>query len=86
MGIATTFEFGQAWVEAVARMGYDMTPRVAALTSRAVRGPLYVEYRHHWDEQRHQTGVSARRFLSNHWFELRAVLAQPRSDGLARTA
>ena len=78
MGLLTTVEFGQAWVEAIGRMGYDTSPRACALTNRAVRGPVYRAYRRGWDEERRRSGISARSFLSDRWWQLKEAVAAPR--------
>jgi hypothetical protein len=73
-------EFGKAWIEAIARMGYDTRPRALALTNRAVKGPVYARYRRQWDEERRRSAITARTFLSGRWFQLRQEVALPR-DG-----
>jgi hypothetical protein len=86
MGLLTTVEFGQAWVEAIGRMGYDTNPRACALTNRAVRGPVYRAYRRRWDEQRRRSGITARSFLSDHWWQLKDAVASPRMSNLDAAA
>lgn len=85
MGMFKGLEFGQAWVEAIARMGYDTRPKALALTNRAVKGPIYVRYRRMWDEERRLSAITARTFLSGRWFQLRLEVAEPR-DEMARAA
>ena len=80
MGMLSGMEFGQAWIEAIARMGYDTRPRALALTNRAVKGPVYARYRQLWDEERRRSTITARAFLSGRWFHIRQEVAQPR-DG-----
>jgi hypothetical protein len=82
----TTFEFGQAWIEAIARMGYDTRPTALALTNRAVKGPVYRQYRRMWDEERRRSSSTARTFLSGRWFQLRREVAEPRDAELQRAA
>ncbi len=86
MGMFTTFEFGQAWIEAIARMGYDTRPKALALTNRAVKGPVYRQYRRMWDEERRRSAIPARRFISARWFQLRVEVAEPRDVELQRAA
>ena len=82
----TTIEFGQAWIEAIARMGYDTRPTALALTNRAVNGPVYRQYRRTWDEERRRSAITARTFLSGRWFQLRREVAEPRDAELQRAA
>ncbi|HEY2704656.1 MAG TPA: hypothetical protein VGL20_13285 [Candidatus Dormibacteraeota bacterium] len=78
MGMFATFEFGQAWIEAIARMGYDTRPKSLALTNRAVKGPVYRHYRRLWDEERKRSAIAARTFLSGRWFQIKREVAEPR--------
>jgi hypothetical protein len=82
----TTFEFGQAWIEAIARMGHDTRPTALALTNRAVKGPVYKQYRRMWDEERRRSATTARTFLSGRWFQLKHEVAEPRDAELQRAA
>lgn len=82
----STFEFGQAWIEAIARMGHDTRPRALALTNRAVKGPVYREYRRMWREERRSSAVTARSFLAGRWFQLQREVAQPRDEDRSQAA
>jgi hypothetical protein len=82
----TSFEFGQAWIEAIARMGYDTRPTALALTNRAVKGPVYRRYRRMWDEERRRSATTARTFLSGRWFQLKREVAESRDAELQRAA
>ena len=66
--------------------GYDCLAVALALTNRAVKGPVYRQYRRTWDEERRRSAITARTFLSGRWFQLKREVAEPRDAELQRAA